>query len=115
MDADRFDTWTRSLTVTAASRRRVLASGAGCTLAMLAGALGVPQIATASCRDRQARCASKHECCGSKHGKTTCGPLTNAEVCRSGRRCCAKFGTKCTETCDCCGTLFCGSGGTCET
>jgi hypothetical protein len=107
MDAPRFDRLARTLSTTP-TRRRVLTGGAGCTLATLAGALGLPQVAAASCRDRQARCRKTNQCCGSKHGRTACRHLSGAQMCFTGRRCCGLKLTPCPNgNCDCCSGLAC--------
>ena len=115
MDGQRFDAitkvWSR------VPRRRVLAGLAGSALGAVATALGRTPAEARTCRTRQQRCSSKNECCGHKGGTIVCKKLVNCDSIGgdplTGRRCCGKFGAKCSVSCDCCGTMFCG-GGTCE-
>ena len=102
MDADRFDTLTRSLVGAATSRRRLLAGVAGSALAALAAALGAAGVGAThyGCRHVGKPCGKDRQCCSGR-----CRGRGGDKTCR------AHDAGNCTVAKDVCFTDSAGCGG----
>jgi len=107
MDAQRFDSLTRVIGVTA-TRRAALKTLTGGTVAAMIG-LRAGDAGAATCRRRQSVCTKGRQCCGHKRGKTACKRLAE-DNCVPGKRCCGLGGAKCPNGgCDCCEGFACNA------
>ena len=108
MDADRFDTLTRSVTGAATSRRRLLTAAAGSALATLAAALGVADAGAFhfGCRHVGKPCTRSGQCCSGRcrgpKGKKTCR-AHDVGTCTAEKDICLTGGPRCggADECEC--------------
>jgi hypothetical protein len=115
MDAERFDSWTRTLSE-AASRRAAMRTLIGGGLAVARGWFGHDTVAaqdvgTTSCRERLGNCDRSDQCCEAEEGHRI-GCARVSEECRRpqdfpGERCCGRRGAVCSDSCACCRGYVC--------
>ena len=115
MDAERFDSWTRTLSETA-SRRTAMRTLIGGGLAIARGWFGHGDVAAqdvsiTSCRERLGNCDRRDQCCEAEEGHRI-GCARVSEECRRpqdfpGERCCGRRDANCSDSCACCRGYVC--------